>query len=108
MRFKINTNISAMSALDTKFKGINILDASHKGGDFVFHVGVNSGDTATVSLGAKSMMQRHMDATTQSLRDVDFAAESANFAKDTILVQSGSYVISQANATQQNVMRLLR
>ena len=41
-------------------------------------------------------------------RDVDFAAESANFQKHNLLAQSGSYAMSQANQTQQSVMSLLR
>jgi len=40
--------------------------------------------------------------------DVDFAAETANFQKWNLLAQSGSYALSQANAVQQNVMRLLQ
>lgn len=42
------------------------------------------------------------------IRDVDYAAESANFNKQNIISQAGSYAISQANAAQQNVMRLLQ
>jgi len=43
-----------------------------------------------------------------TIRDVDFAQESANFSKHNILAQSGSYAMSQANAVQQNVLRLLQ
>jgi flagellin len=42
------------------------------------------------------------------IRDVDYAAESSNFNKQNIVAQAGSYAISQANATQQNVLRLLQ
>ncbi|QNK85157.1 flagellin [Aliarcobacter cryaerophilus] len=42
------------------------------------------------------------------IRDVDYAEESANFNKLNIISQAGSYAISQANATQQNVLRLLQ
>ncbi|NPA65651.1 MAG: flagellin, partial [Epsilonproteobacteria bacterium] len=35
-------------------------------------------------------------------------AESANFSKLNILAQSGSYAMSQANAVQQNVLKLLQ
>ncbi|MDR1450963.1 MAG: flagellin, partial [Helicobacteraceae bacterium] len=31
-----------------------------------------------------------------------------NFSKQSILIQSGSYALSQANAVQQNVLRLLQ
>ena len=42
------------------------------------------------------------------IRDVDYAAESANFNKLNIISQAGTYALSQANATSQNVMRLLQ
>ena len=55
-----------------------------------------------------SVTQVNVAAAESTIRDVDFAAESANFAKHNILAQSGSYAMSQANAVQQNVMRLLQ
>ncbi len=42
------------------------------------------------------------------IRDVDYASESANFNKQNIIAQAGSYAITQANAIQQNVLRLLQ
>lgn len=42
------------------------------------------------------------------IRDVDYAQESANFNKQNIISQAGSYAISQANAVQQNVLKLLQ
>ena len=42
------------------------------------------------------------------IRDVDYAQESANFNKQNIIAQAGTYAISQANAASQNVMRLLQ
>ncbi|QFR48338.1 flagellin [Sulfurimonas lithotrophica] len=55
-----------------------------------------------------SVTQVNVKAAESQIRDVDFAAESANFAKMNILAQSGSYAMSQANAVQQNVLRLLQ
>jgi len=55
-----------------------------------------------------STTQVNVAAAESQIRDVDFAAESANFAKLNILAQSGSYALSQANAVQQNVLRLLQ
>lgn len=55
-----------------------------------------------------SVTQVNVTAAESQIRDVDFAAESANFAKRNILAQSGSYAMSQANAVQQNVLRLLQ
>ncbi|QDF30222.1 flagellin N-terminal helical domain-containing protein [Halarcobacter anaerophilus] len=42
------------------------------------------------------------------IRDVDYAQESANFNKQNIIAQAGSYAISQANNVQQNVLKLLQ
>jgi len=55
-----------------------------------------------------SVTQVNITAAESNIRDVDFAAESANFAKHNILAQSGSYAMSQANAVQQNVLKLLQ
>lgn len=42
------------------------------------------------------------------IRDVDYAQESANFNKQNIISQAGTYAITQANAIQQNISRLLQ
>ena len=55
-----------------------------------------------------SVTQVNITAAESQIRDVDFAAESAKFAKHNILAQSGSYAMSQANTVQQNVLRLLQ
>jgi len=55
-----------------------------------------------------SVTQVNVAAAESQIRDVDFAGESANFAKQNILAQSGSYAMSQANSVQKNVMRLLQ
>ena len=55
-----------------------------------------------------TVTQVNVKAAESQIRDVDFAAETANFQKYNLLAQSGSYALSQANAAQQNVMRLLQ
>jgi flagellin len=55
-----------------------------------------------------SVTQVNVTAAESQIRDVDFAAESANLQKHNILAQSGTYAMSQANSAQQNVMRLLQ
>ncbi|EAV9507423.1 flagellin A [Campylobacter coli] len=50
----------------------------------------------------------NVKAAESQIRDVDFAAESANYSKANILAQSGSYAMAQANSVQQNVLRLLQ
>ena len=55
-----------------------------------------------------TVTQVNVKSAESQIRDVDFAAESANFSKAQLLAQSGSYAMSQANSVQQNVMRLLQ
>ncbi len=50
--------------------------------------------------------QMNVKASESQLRDVDFASESANFQKENILAQSGSFALTQANQVQQNVTKL--
>jgi len=52
--------------------------------------------------------QTNIKAAESVIRDVDYAAESANFNKNNIIAQAGTYAMSQANALSQNVMRLLQ
>ncbi|WP_241761522.1 flagellin [Sulfurimonas gotlandica] len=54
-----------------------------------------------------SVTQVNVESAKSQIEDVDFAAESAKFAKFNIIAQSGSYSMSQANAQPQSVMRLL-
>ncbi|MEA3315016.1 MAG: flagellin, partial [Campylobacterota bacterium] len=42
------------------------------------------------------------------IRDVDYAAESANFNKQNIIAQAGAYAMSQANTMAQSVSKLLQ
>jgi len=104
------TNLSSISVLNLTdaMKAIDTLDAA-----------IGDLDTIRADLGSVqnqlvatinniSVTQVNVKAAESQLRDVDFAAESANFSKFNILAQSGSYAMSQANAVQQNVLRLLQ
>ncbi|EJR7653636.1 flagellin A [Campylobacter jejuni] len=55
-----------------------------------------------------TVTQVNVKAAESQIRDVDFAAESANYSKANILAQSGSYAMAQANSVQQNVLKLLQ
>ncbi|HEC1705040.1 TPA: flagellin, partial [Campylobacter coli] len=61
-----------------------------------------------VTINNITVTQVNVKSAESTIRDVDFAAESANFSKYNILAQSGSYAMSQANAVQQNVLKLLQ
>ena len=42
------------------------------------------------------------------IRDVDFAAETTEFTKNQILMQSATAMLAQANAVPQNALALLQ
>jgi flagellin len=48
-----------------------------------------------------------MSAAKSRIVDVDVAEESANFAKQQILVQSGTAMLAQANILPQSALRLI-
>ncbi|MDY0317549.1 MAG: flagellin [Candidatus Izemoplasmatales bacterium] len=52
--------------------------------------------------------QTNIKAAESVIRDVDYAAESANFNKQNIISQAGTFAMSQANQVQQNILRLLQ
>lgn len=51
--------------------------------------------------------ETNVKAAESIIRDVDYAA-SANFNKQNIIAQAGTFAMSQANQVQQNVLRLLQ
>jgi flagellin len=52
--------------------------------------------------------QTNIKAAESVIRDVDYAAESANFNKQNIIAQAGTFALSQASQVQQNVLKLLQ
>lgn len=97
----LSSKEGAMKAMDITEAAIKALDATRADLGSVQN-------QLTVTVNNISVTQVNVKAAESQLRDVDFAAESANFSKFNILAQSGSYAMSQANAVQQNVMRLLQ
>jgi len=63
-----------------------------------------------IESGIRNMMTQvtNIKAAESVIRDVDYAEESANFNKQNIVSQAGTYAMSQANQVQQNVLRLLQ
>lgn len=97
----VTTLEGAMKAIDTLEAAITNLDTIRSDLGSVQNQIVSTINNISVT-------QVNVKAAESSIRDVDFAAESANFSKFNILAQSGSYAMSQANAVQQNVLRLLQ
>ena len=53
-------------------------------------------------------LSNNLSAAKSRITDVDVAQESTNYAKQNILVQSGTAMLAQANAMPQSVLRLLQ
>jgi flagellin len=87
-----------MSVIDTALTSLNTIRSD-------FGSTQNQLESAT-----RNMMttQTNIKAAESVIRDVDYAAESANFNKLNIIAQAGTYAMSQANQVQQNVLRLLQ
>ncbi len=96
--FTASVALEAMEAINTALTNLNTVRAE-------FGSGQNQIESAL-----RNMMttRTNLKAAESIIRDVDYASESANFNKQNIIAQAGIYAISQANAIQQNVLRLLQ
>lgn len=54
-----------------------------------------------------AVLKDNLSAANSRIKDVDVAEESTNFARYNILVQAGTAMLAQANATPQSALRLL-
>ncbi len=110
-----NSNVADNSALGagvTTLKGaMAVMDIAQSAQKMLDSIRANLGATQNqlqATIDNISVTQVNVKSAESQIRDVDFAAESANFNKYNLLAQSGSYAMSQANAVQQNVMKLLQ
>ena len=55
-----------------------------------------------------SSLKNNLSAANSQITDVDVATESTNYAKQNILVQSGTAMLAQANAVPQDMLKLLQ
>jgi flagellin len=97
----VTSREGAMIVMDIAESAINLLDRIRS------DIG-SAQQQLEVTLNNISVTQVNVKAAESGIRDVDFGSESSNFSKQSILMQSGSYALSQANALQQNVLRLLQ
>jgi flagellin len=54
-----------------------------------------------------AVLKDNLTAANSRIKDIDVAEESTNFARYNILVQAGTAMLAQANATPQSALRLL-
>jgi flagellin len=96
----ISTTTAATSALDSVKKAINQLATDRA------TVGANQAalNMYQEQLGAS---KDNLTAANSRIKDVNVADESTTFAKYNILVQAGTAMLAQANASPQSALRLL-
>ena len=97
----ISTSASALTAMANLDTAINA-------------VGNSRADLGAVQnrfegvLNQLSAARENTEAARSRIMDTDYAAETANLAKQQILQQAGTAMLAQANALPQNVLSLLR
>jgi flagellin len=97
----VGTLAGAMALMEVADASIRQLDSTRS------EIG-STQNQLEASINNMSVTQVNVTAAESQIRDVDFASESAEFKKNNILAQAGSYAMSQANTVQQNIQRLLQ
>jgi flagellin len=118
--FSIATTNGGFQASALSLSGLDLLSATNASSVLsvvdaaVVTVTVNRGrlgalqaNTLETALSSLRISYENLRAAESTVRDVDFAEESANFTRSTILVQSATAMLTQANQLPQNVLKLL-
>ncbi len=71
-------------------------------------LGAFQANTLETAISSLRNSKENLSAAESTIRDVDFAAESAQFTKYNILVQSSTAMLAQANQLPQNVLSLIQ
>jgi flagellin len=64
-------------------------------------------NTLDTNMNQLTITSENLTAAQSSIRDADFAAETSNLARDQILVNAGTTILTLANQSTQTVLRLL-
>lgn len=97
----ITTRAGAQTAIDTIDRALNQINSRRA----AIGAQVNRLDSVIANLQAAS---ENTAAARSRIADTDYAAETANLAKDQILQQAAAAVLAQANAAPQLALTLLR
>lgn len=101
------SDLSVLTQEDAQI-AISVADAALKDLDKI-RSGLGSVQNQLTSTEANITTTRvNVLAAESTIREVDFAEESQNFTKLQVLSQAGTFAMSQANASSQNVMSLLQ
>lgn len=93
-----NSAVSSLSVIDNAITSIN---------DIRSNLGAAQNSLAS-NIKNISTTQINIASAESQIRDIDFAAESANFSKQNILSQIGTFAQTQSNAKQANTLSLLK
>ena len=100
-----SVDVSNSSTIEASLQ--NIDDALEATGDIMTNLG--AGQNALESnVRNISISQVNIASAESQIRDLDFAQESANFNKNNLLDQIGSFVLAQKNASQANILNLFQ
>jgi len=92
------TSFAAISVIDTALTSVNTSRSSYGAAQ-------NSMSSALHNLESYT---ENLVASESRIRDVDFASESADLARNTVLQQAGIAVLAQANQAPQQALQLLQ
>jgi len=97
----VDTATNAIAALAIVDAQVALVDAAR--GD----LGAQQNRLSSTIANLQNVVE-NVSASRSRIRDTDFAAETANLAKNQILQQAGLSILSQANASNQSVLSLLQ
>lgn len=97
---KVDTASDANTALSNVTKAISQLASDRAG------IGANE-EALGYYNNQLSTLSNNLSAANSQITDVDVASESTNYAKENILVQSATAMLTQANSMPQSVLRLI-
>jgi flagellin len=101
LTFSVSTAAAASQALSLVEAAITVV-ATRRG-----TLGAIQANSLETSLNSLRASYENLKAAESTVRDVDFAEESAKLTRNTILVQSSTAMLAQANQLPQNVLKLL-
>jgi flagellin len=88
---------AAISAIDTQIQNVSTAQANLGAYQNRFQHTINNLNTAI----------QNTTAAQSRIRDTDMAQEMTNFSKSQVLVQAGTAMLAQANASSQSILKLL-
>ncbi|MBC7783347.1 MAG: hypothetical protein H7144_05860 [Burkholderiales bacterium] len=89
----------ASRILETAIKQVSVMRG---------RLGAFQKNTLETSMNSMQIALENVTASESSIRDADFAAETAQLTRNQILTQAGTSVLATANSTPQQVLRLLQ